>query len=156
LAQGRTLEERLRAVIAFKFEYFAENRSLLSAQSAHSDPQHPLSPFSAETAPIRAADIEHFAKAVEASQVRLPRRIAPYLPRLLWLYQMGLLLFWVYDRSEAQRRTEILFEKSLQLVLLTLRFAGLPVLIPMHGLIADLLEGVYGDGSAENARHTNE
>src|ERR1700679_570133 len=46
LGQCKTLEARLRCVIGHKFEYFAPNRKLLSAQSAHSDPRHPLSPFS--------------------------------------------------------------------------------------------------------------
>jgi AcrR family transcriptional regulator len=143
LALCKTLEARLRCVIGHKFEYFAPNRKLLSAQSAHSDPHHPLSPFSEQTAPIRQADAAHFERAVIESKVKLPRRIAPYLPRLLWLYQMGLILFWVYDDSPQQRRTAMLFDKTLQMILLTLRFANLPVLLPVHRLAADLLDTVF-------------
>lgn len=143
LGQCTTLETRLRCVIGYKFEYFAPNRKLLSAQSAHSDPHHPLSPFSEQTAPIREADIAHFERAVRESRVKLPRRIAPYLPHLLWLYQMGLILFWVYDDSPQQRRTAMLFDKTLQMILLTLRFANLPILLPIHRLAADLLDMVY-------------
>lgn len=144
LAACATLEARLSCVIGYKFEYFGPNRSLLGALSAHADPQHPLSPFSASTASIRDADLALFEQAVAASKVKLPRRIKPYLPRLLWLYQMGLILFWVYDGSLEQRRTRLLYDKSLQLVLLTLRFANVPLLMPMHRLAADLLDGVYG------------
>jgi len=148
LAECATLEERLNCVIGYKFEYFGPNRSLLGALSAHADPQHPLSPFSASTASIRDADIALFEQAVAASKVKLPSRIKPYLPRLLWLYQMGLILFWVYDRSPEQSRTRLLFEKTLQMVLLTLRFANVPLLMPMHRLAADLLDGVFDSGAS--------
>src|ERR1700683_5503178 len=49
LARTQGLVERLRAVIDVKFNYFASNRKLMGALSAHIDPQHPLSPFSEET-----------------------------------------------------------------------------------------------------------
>jgi AcrR family transcriptional regulator len=144
LDEAKTLEERLRAIISMKLNYFGPNRSLLGALSAHTDPHHPLSPFSAETAPVRELDIGLFARAVDESNVKLPKRIRPYLPRLLWMYQMGLILYWVYDGSPEQRRTWVLFEKSLQMILLTLKFANLPILLPLHRLAADLLESVYG------------
>jgi hypothetical protein len=146
LGKSKTLEARLRGIIARKLEYFGPNRRLLGALSAHADPHHPLSPFSAQTESIREEDIAHFERAVADSGVKLPRRIKPYLPRLLWMYQMGLILFWVYDSSPGQRRTKVLFDKSLQMVLLTLRFANLPVLLPIHRLAADLLDAVYGEG----------
>jgi len=145
LARSRTLETRLRGIIEEKFACFAPNRRLLGALSAHADPEHPLSPFSRDTAGIRDQDISFFARAVEDSKVKLPPNIQPYLPRLLWLYQMGLILFWVYDRSPEQRRTKILFDKTLKMLLLTLRLAGIPLLRPLHRLAGDLLEAVYGE-----------
>jgi AcrR family transcriptional regulator len=144
LDEARNLKERLRVTIGYKLEYFAANRKLLGALSAHADPQHPLSPFSKATAAIREQDIGLFVRAVDASEVKLPKRIRPYLPHLLWLYQMGLILFWVYDGSEMQSRTELLFDKTLQMILLVLRFANLPILLPIHRLAADLLDAVYG------------
>jgi AcrR family transcriptional regulator len=152
LADSKTLEARLRSVISFKFDYFRPNRKLLGALSAHSDPDHPLSPFSLQTAPIREQDLGLFVRAVDASAVKLPKRIRPYLPRLLWLYQMGLILFWVYDNSLEQRRTELLFDKTLQMILLILRFANLPILLPIHRLAADLLDAVYTDNLEDLSR----
>ena len=89
LDQAKTLEARLRAIISAKLNYFAPNRRLLSA---HTDPEHPLSPFSAETATIREQDVGSFDRAVKDSALKLPPSIAPYLGRLLWMYQMGLIL----------------------------------------------------------------
>jgi AcrR family transcriptional regulator len=148
LAKCKTLESRLRTIIEEKLEYFAPNRRLLGALTAHTDPEHPLSPFSAETKAIREQDLEFFDAAVSDSGVKLPKDIAPYLPRLLWMYQMGLILFWVYDRSPNQRRTKALFEQTLKMVLLALRLAAIPLLRPMHRLAADLLKVVYEDDKA--------
>jgi AcrR family transcriptional regulator len=146
LEKSKTLESRLRAVISTKFECFGPNRKLLGALSAHSDPDHPLSPFSKETLEIREQDIGFFARAVTDSGIKLPLSIKPYLPRLLWMYQMGLILFWVYDRSEEQRRTMVLYEKTLKMILVALKLAGIPLLRPLHRLAAELLEVIYGEG----------
>jgi AcrR family transcriptional regulator len=145
LGKTHTLETRLRGIITEKFDHFGPNRKLLGALSAHADPEHPLSPFSRETATIREQDISFFERAVTDSKVKLPTNILPYLPRLLWLYQMGLILFWVYDRSEGQAKTKLLFDKTLKMLLITLRIAGIPLLRPIHKLAAELLEIVYGD-----------
>jgi AcrR family transcriptional regulator len=146
LADCATLEERLRTIIVEKLEYFAPNRRLLGALTAHTDPDHPLSPFSEETRRIREEDLEFFQAAVTDSRVKLPKDIQPYLPRLLWMYQMGLVLFWVYDKSPQQRRTRVLFDQTLKMLLLTLRLAAIPILRPLHKMAAELLKVVYEEG----------
>ncbi|MDR3773139.1 MAG: TetR family transcriptional regulator [Terracidiphilus sp.] len=146
LASSRTLESRLRAIIQQKFETFAPNRALLGALSAHIDPDHPLSPFSAATAGIRDRDTAFFERAIGESGVRLPPSILPYLPRLLWLYQMGLMLFWVYDKSARQARTALLFDKTLAMMLLLIKLAGVPLLRPLYRPAGELLKAIYGEG----------
>lgn len=145
LDKAKNLEARLDAIISAKFAYFEPNRRLLGALSAHTDPEHPLSPFSAETADIRNQDVALFERAVKDSNIKLPPSIAPYLGRLLWMYQMGLILFWVYDRSPEQRRTKLLYEKTLKMLLVTLKLAGFPLLRPLHRLAGELLAAVYED-----------
>jgi AcrR family transcriptional regulator len=148
MAKSKTLETRLDSIISTKFKCFGPNRKLLGALSAHADHEHPLSPFSKETATIREQDLRFFEDAVAASNVQLPANIKPYLPRLLWMYQMGLILFWVYDRTKNQRRTMVLYEKTRKMILVTLKIAGIPLLRPLHKLAAELLEVVYGDESS--------
>jgi AcrR family transcriptional regulator len=145
LSRTQNLEERLRALLRGKFDYFAPNRALLGALSTHIDPQHPLSPFSSAGRAIRDHDISLFAGALAGSKTRVPDDLKIHLPRLLWLYQMGLLLFWVYDRSSAQERTNQLFEKSLSIVVNLIRLSSFPLLRPVRRLATDLLEIVYGD-----------
>jgi AcrR family transcriptional regulator len=145
LDHAKTLEARLRAIISRKFAYFEPNRKLLTALTAHTDPEHPLSPFSKETATIREEDIATFERAAHDSGVKLPPSVSPYLGRLLWMYQMGLILFWVYDRSPEQKKTMALYEKTLKMLLVTLKIAGIPLLRPLHKLAGELLAIVYED-----------
>ena len=152
LSEAKTLEARLRGPIEYKFEYFLPNRALLGALSGHVDPAHALSPFSKETAAIREQDIAFFQRAIGDSKVKLPSNIAPYLARLLWLYQMGLLLFWVYDHSSRQTRTQILFDKTLKMILIALRLAGLPFLRPVHRLAGELLDVIYDKPAAKSKK----
>ena len=146
LAEARTLEARLRAILDVKFDYFAPNRFFLGALFGHAaDPANPLSPFSPETRTIRERDLRHFAGALEASGANAPKDLAGHLPKLLWLYQMSLILFWIYDRSPAQRRTTQLREKSLGLVVTALKLAGFPLLRPLRKKIVDLILAVEGE-----------
>jgi AcrR family transcriptional regulator len=148
LARAKDLEGRLRAVLTVKFKYFAPNRSLMAALSAHIDPQNPLSPFSPDMKTIRDQDIALFARTLEGSKVRVSEDLKQHLPRLLWLYQMGLLLFWVYDRSPRQKRTTQLFDKSLSIVANLIKLSSFPLLRPVRKVATDLLETIYGDEPA--------
>ena len=145
LDSRKTLESRLRGLISYKWEYFLPNRALMGALSAHIDPNQPLSPFSAATASIRDRDIAFFARAVTESGVRLPPSILPHLPRLLWLYQMGLMLYWVYDESAGQARTALLFDKTLGMMLVLLKLGGIPLLRPLYRAAGELLKVIYGE-----------
>jgi AcrR family transcriptional regulator len=145
--EAKGLEPRLCAVINTKFEYFSDNRKLMGALSAHIDPEHPLSPFSKQTQTIREFDIQFFSIALEGSKVRIPEDLNHYLPRLLWLYQMGLMLFWVYDSSPGQSRTRLILNKTLAIVARLIKISSLPLLRPIRKVLTDLLDVVYADES---------
>jgi AcrR family transcriptional regulator len=140
LAETRDLRERLRRVIQIKLDYFAASRNLLSALSRYTSPEHPLSPFSRETREIREADIHVFERALETSRTRVPEDLRPYLPRLLWMYQMGIILFWIGDASSGQKKTQALITQSLHLVTRLIAFAGLPLTRPLRKNVIELLD----------------
>jgi AcrR family transcriptional regulator len=143
LSRAHGLKDRLRAVIDVKLKYCEPNRRLMAALSTHVDPQHPLSPFSHQTREIRDADTAFFCHALADAKVTIPDDLKTHLPRLLWLYQMGLLLFWVYDRSPQQQRTTQLFEKTLTIVVNLIRLSSIRVLRPIRRTVSDLLEIIY-------------
>jgi len=144
LAGSRDLGKRLRAVIDAKLRYFEPNRRLLGTLSAYADPEHPLSPFSEQTRGIRENDIRMFQEAIEGSRVSVPDDLRPHLPRLLWLYQMGLILFWIYDRSPDQAKTHMLVDQSLNLVVKLIKAAGFPLLRPLRKAAVELIDAVAG------------
>jgi AcrR family transcriptional regulator len=154
LSRHKGIEPRLRASIEAKLRYFQPNRALMGKLSAHIDPRHPLSPFSSETRAIRDQDIQGFARVLESPGVRIPPDLRPHLPGILWLYQMGLLLYWVYDRSPRQRKTRQLLDGSLAIVGLLLRVIGLPFLRGVRKRLVDLMSTLSEDLllPAENPR----
>jgi AcrR family transcriptional regulator len=139
LKRRKSLEARLHSLIEAKLEYFAPNRRLLGALSVHTDPEHPLSPFSKATKDIREKDIAFFEQALDAPGVRIPADLRPHLPRLLWMYQMGVILFWVYDSSPNQIRTGRLITKTLRIVTSLIKFSNFPLMSPVRGMVTDLL-----------------
>ena len=145
LQEVKGFEKRLGAILAVKFDYFEPNRTFLGALLRHAaDPEHPLSPFGEETRRIRERDIEFFAQAFDGTRLDMPKDLAPHLPKLLWLYQMGLILFWIYDRSPGQRRTILLREKSLDLLASSLKLLSIPLLRPVRKRIIELVLAAEG------------
>lgn len=142
----RDLHERLRAVLALKFGLLKPNRRFLGALvRAGLDPENPVSPFSAQTTTLRERSIAIFRRALEGSDVKIPADLAPHLPRLLWLYYMGLILFWLFDRSEEQRRTDRLIARSLDAVVTAIRLSRFRVAAPLRKAVLGLLSDVVGD-----------
>jgi AcrR family transcriptional regulator len=141
MAGHKKLKDRIRVVMQKRFALLAPNRKFCDALFRHApDSKDPLSPFSDETRSIRERSIEHLRIALEGSDVKIPGDLKPQLPYLLWLYHMGLILFWLYDRSPDQQRTQKLMEKSLGLLVGLLRIAGLPLMKPLRKTALELME----------------
>lgn len=138
LASAKSLESRLRVLIEGKLTYFAENRKLLAALTGHINPREPLSPFSNATAAVRNDDIQRFSTAL-AGAAKVPQDLVVVLPEVLWIYQMGIILFWILDESEGQSRTTLLLEKSLKLVVGLIQFASLPLTRPLRRRVVELV-----------------
>jgi AcrR family transcriptional regulator len=147
LAGAKDLEGRVRAMLEVKLNYFEPNRSLLGALAGHTDPEHPLSPFSAQTREIRERDMKFFERALEDSHVRIAPDLRGVLPRVLWMYQMGLILFWIYDRSKGQKRTHALVDQSVGVVVGLIKLSGFPLLRPVRRRVVQLLDTVSGEGA---------
>jgi hypothetical protein len=128
--------------VRVKLDYFEPSRRFLGALSVHTDPNHPLSPFSAQTREIRENDMRFFERALEGSRVRVPDDLQAYLPRLLWMYQMGMILFWINDRSAGQKKTQALIGKSLEVVVRLIKLASLPLTKPLRRMVIDLVDTV--------------
>jgi AcrR family transcriptional regulator len=136
----KKLEDRLHAILEAKFQYFEPNRRFLGAlMSNAADPASPLSPFSEPSRPIREFDFGQFQRALDETGVSIPKDLAPHMAKILWMYQMGMLLFWIYDHSEQQTRSRQLVKRSLGMVVLLLKLSNLPLLKPARKTVLDLV-----------------
>ena len=141
LTDKKKLKERIRAVLDQRLKLLAPNRKFCAALFRHApDGADPLSPFSEESRRIRDAAVEQMRVAIEGGDVKIPSDLKPRLPYLLWLYQMALIMFWLYDHSPDQERTERLMEKSLGLLVNLLRISSLPLMKPLRKTALELVE----------------
>lgn len=141
LAGQKKLKDRLRCVLEKRLEILQPNRKFCDALFRHApDSADPLSPFSTETHAIREGAIAQMRAALEGGNMKVPADLKERLPYLLWLYQMALIMFWLYDRSPHQERTQKLMEKSLALLVNLLRISGLPLMKPLRKAALELAE----------------
>jgi len=125
----RKPEERIRYCILKKLDQLSAHRAALEGVFRKaSDPLSPLSPFSTEMRAIREGNIALFKRMLQETEHSFHEEFISVLPRILWLYQMGILMTWFYDRSPGQARSRFLLEISLLLFLRTLETLSLPLM----------------------------
>lgn len=103
------------------------------------DPGSPLSPFSAESAPTRDATIALFDQVVEGSDIKLDPELRAELPRVLWLFLMGVVLYWVHDQTPRQARTRMLVDRTVPLVSKLVGLSRLRVFRPVTRELTTLI-----------------
>ena len=133
LAGETTLKARLHVVIRLKIdtlEPYHQFAGVLFKTAAH--PDSPLNPFAAASDPVRRASIKLFKDVVEESNTRIPKDLAAELPYLLWLYHMGIILFWIHDSSPKHRRTYRLIDHSVDLVDRLISLGSNPLMRPLR------------------------
>lgn len=120
--------KRLRDVILFKLGQLAEYRSFIVVLGRSAlDPSQALSPFSRETLQIREGAVQMLEQAIEGSDLSVHRKLRPHLARVLWLFQMAIVFFWIHDASASQSRTRRIVEASVALLALLLPLSALRI-----------------------------
>jgi len=92
------------------------------------EPTSPLSPFSPQSSPARQASIALYREVVEASSARMGPGVRERLPELLWLYSLGITLFWVHDNSDGCAKTYQLIDATVPVIAQLVAASRLPVL----------------------------
>ncbi|MFF9017767.1 TetR/AcrR family transcriptional regulator [Streptomyces sp. NPDC014870] len=127
------------------------------------DPDSPLSPFSPESEGPREAAIEVHRRVIAGANVKIDPELAEPLPQLLWLQQMGLVLFWVYDRSEGCANSRRLVERLAPVTARAISLSRFRLLRPLvretHDLLADFMPtaaGMAASGKPKRAKATKD
>lgn len=137
-AGNHNLKARLAAAMHSKLDLAREDRKLLGLVFRYTgEPSHPLSCLGKGTEEIRSRSIQVFREAI--AEEKLPKDLQQLFPLALWSLQMGLLIMFIYDSSEDQRRTRRLAEGSLDLSLRLLSLVKLPILKPVRTKVLRLL-----------------
>lgn len=135
------LKGRLHMTLKTQFDYFKPYRKFFGVLSRiAAEPSHPLSPFSKETESIREKSIQVFKEVLDQSKIKIPSDLLPHLPRLLWLYHMGIIFFWLHDELPGQIKTEVLLEQSLEIFIRLIRISRYPFMGSLRGAVIGLLD----------------
>ncbi|WP_232327188.1 TetR family transcriptional regulator [Herbidospora yilanensis] len=140
LARERAFAARLHGVLSAWVRVSEPYHAFAVKFFKHAaEPDNPLSPFSAESAPARDSSVALYREVVEGCADRMDPELRAELPELLWLLSMGVVLFWVHDTSPGCRRTYRLIDRSVPLVD---RLVALSYLPGLRGVTRDFIEVV--------------
>src|SRR5205823_1744502 len=114
------LRDRLACVLHRKLEILKDDRKFLGALFRYTgEPGHPLSVFGKSTEAQRKQSVEIFREAIAATE--MTEETKQLVAWALWLFHLGMILFFLHDQSEGQQRTHKLVDRVADL------FAGFVV-----------------------------
>jgi AcrR family transcriptional regulator len=130
------LQKRLLQLHPHRTSYGALARAALNPEST-------ISPFGEETIETRLSAMRIFEDTLIGSNLKIANTIKEQVIVLLWLFHLGILFFWLHDRSKDQAKTTLLIKKSVPLLSKSLKISSLPVvrsiIKPVLDLITELL-----------------
>jgi AcrR family transcriptional regulator len=145
LAGDRDLASRLRGVVRAVVVTCEPFHTFAGAIfSTVANPASPLNPFGPESKALREEVIALYAEVVTGSDTRVAPDLMAELPMLLWLYQMGILYFWIWDKSPGRLRTLDVIDQTTDLIVKLLGLAGLPVLRAPRARTLSLIRRIAG------------
>lgn len=151
LEKEPSLKARLLAIMRLKIatlEPYHEFAGVLFKTAA--DPHSPLNPFGEDAGPVRHDSIRLFEDLVAGLKARIPDDLRKELPYLLWLYHMGVILFWIHDSSPKRARTYRVIDRTVDLLDKLITLASNPLMRPVRKrglqLVAELRELELAEG----------
>jgi AcrR family transcriptional regulator len=136
---GARLRGTIRAIVVTCEPFHAVAGSIFSSVA---NPVSPVNPFGATARPLRDKVIGMYAEVVGGSNAKIPDDMAAELPLLLWLYQMGILYFWIFDRSPGRLRTLEVIDQTTDLIVRLISLANLPVLRGSRRRVLSLVRSI--------------
>ena len=147
LARERDLTARLRgtvrAVVVTCEPFHAVAGSIFSTVA---NPSSPMNPFGGAAKPLRDEVVALYAEVVKGSDARIPADVEEMLPLTLWLYQMAILYFWIFDTSPGRLRTLEVIDETAELIVRLLGLANLPLLRGSRKRILGLVRSIVEQG----------
>lgn len=109
---------------------------------AAADPASPMNPFSDASTQTRDEATDLFRRVVNESDAKIPGELKDALPGLLWTYHMGVILYWIHDRSEGQTKSRLLVDQSVPLIVRLISLSRMPGLGGIRKQLASLFKSL--------------
>ncbi len=77
-----------------------------------------------------------YGELIDGSAIKIDRELRGQLPELLWLYSLGIILYWVHDTSPGCAKTYQLIDRT---VPLAARLVGLCRIPLLRGTMRELI-----------------
>ena len=150
LEKESTLKARLLSVVRSKIATLEPHHHFAGVLfKTAADPRSPLNPFADDSEPVRRDSIELFENVVAETRARIPGDLRAELPFLLWLYHMGVILFWIHDSSPKRARTYHLIDQTVDLLDKLISLASNPLMRPVRKRALRLVAELRDLGTAE-------
>ncbi len=131
LGEVKDVSHRIAQIHHLKLDILKHDRRIMGALLRYAgEPDSELSFFGAKTIGLRQACMNLFARAIE--DYDLPADMRAVLPLLLWASHMGVLLYFLYDKSPNQKNTRALVDRGTQLLMNFIKVAKNPLLKPVR------------------------
>jgi tetracycline repressor-like protein len=125
-------------VLHTKLDILKDDRPLLGALFRYTgQPDHPLSFLGSTAKALQTQCSSLFAEAMSVEKV--PDDLRTLSPTLLWAMHMGIILYFLYDKSPNQQRTHKLVNGAVDFVMLFLTLARNPLARPIRKRVTNLL-----------------
>jgi AcrR family transcriptional regulator len=143
MQKAKDFRARLGIAMHTKLDIIKDDKRLLVALFRYGgDPEHPLSWFGPATKRQRELAMEIFEAAIGDAQ--LPKDVRQLAPRLLWTAHMGMILYFLNDRSAGQKKTRALVDGGLDLLVQGFSMSSnavlQPIMKPIRAKVIHLLE----------------
>ncbi|HET6977526.1 MAG TPA: TetR family transcriptional regulator [Pyrinomonadaceae bacterium] len=133
LEHDKTLKARLLTAMRTKIDTMKPYHQFAGVLfKTAANPKSPLNPFGDESDPVRTQSIQLFEKVLDGATARIPKDLRAELPYLLWVYSMGIVLFWIHDSSRSHRRTYRLIDHTVELLDKLIHLASNPFMRPLR------------------------
>jgi AcrR family transcriptional regulator len=133
LEHEKTLKARLLTVMRTKVDTMKPYHQFAGVLfKTAANPESPLNPFGDESDPVRRQGIQLFERLLQGTTARIPKDLKAELPYLLWVYSMGIVLFWIHDSSPKHRRTYRMIDHTVDLLDKLIHLASNPFMRPLR------------------------
>jgi len=151
LEHEKTLKARLLTVMRTKIDTMRPYHQFAGVLfKTAANPESPLNPFGDESDPVRRQGIQVFDKVLEGTTARIPKDLKAELPYLLWVYSMGIVLFWIHDSSPKHRRTYRMIDHTVDLLDKLIHLASNPFMRPLRKQALRMVDEIKETLPAEN------